>query len=417
VSGAGLTKKRIVIVGAGHAAAQLCASLVQLKCDASITLVGDEAALPYHRPPLSKTALDPKQELLAQSIRDADFYTSNSITTLTGRAVVSVDRSAKRVELEGEHCDYDALVLATGSLHRKPPIKGIDHVKVLSLRTIAEAGKLREQVAPGKTAAIIGGGFIGLEVAASLRKAGLEVTVVEMAPRVLSRVTCEGLSTYFAELHKSHGVDLKCGTGVAEIREDAAGKLEILDPQGRAVVVADFVVLGAGAAPNDALAKACGLETANGIVVDAHCRTSDASIFAIGDVANQLHPMYDARMRLESVQNATDQAKTVAAVLCDQPVPAPTLPWFWSDQYDVKLQIAGISTGHDQVVIRGEAKVGSSFSAWYLKQGRLLAVDAINDARSYILASKIIPRGARPPIEVIQDTKADLKPLLELKSS
>jgi len=403
-----------VVVGAGHAAAQLCASLVQGKWPGRITVVGDEPHAPYHRPPLSKTQLTPGQAGEAsgpQMIRPAAFYDDHGVTLRTGARAAAIDRDAKRVELDGgEALAYDTLVLATGSTHRRPPVKGIDLPGVYTLQTAAHAEAVRGRLAGARQVVVIGAGFIGLEVAASLRKLGVGVTVLEFADRPLARVTSAPVSAFFAALHRGHGVDLRTNTAAARITPDGDG-LSVETSAGD-TLPADFVVVGAGAAANDQLAGAAGLETGNGIHVDEHNRTTDPSIYAVGDCCNQFHPLYETRLRLESVQNATDQAKTAAAAIAGSPRPHVALPWFWSDQYDVKLQIAGVSTGYDDCVIRGTPEPGHAFSAWYLKDGRLLAVDAVNDARAYAVGSKIIPTGGCPDAKLIADPATAPKDLI-----
>ncbi|MEM6391430.1 MAG: FAD-dependent oxidoreductase [Planctomycetota bacterium] len=408
-----------IIVGAGHAAAQLCASLRQHGWAGRLTLIGDEPVLPYHRPPLSKTYFKPEDETgdrpKLQWIRPADFYASNHIDRKLGEPVRSIDRDAKTIRVGNETLSYDTLVLATGSLHRRPPIDGIDHPRVLSLRTAQDADAIRESLPGAQHAAVIGAGFIGLEVAAALRKLGLGVTVFEMADRVLARVTGEATSDYYQDLHRGHGVDLRTNASVSAIQEND-GQLSLISGDGVACE-ADFVIVGAGAQPNQALALDAGLDCDNGILVDEHNRSTDPSIFSIGDCCNQYHPMYETRLRIESIQNATDQGKAVAAVLAGKPAPKTGLPWFWSDQYDVKLQIAGLSTGYDRCIPRGEPRPGSTYSLWYFKGDRLIAVDAMNDPRSYVIASKLIPKGAEPDPGVIADPDQDLKPLLTSSKS
>ena len=404
-------EQHCVIVGAGHAAAQLCASLRQAQWPGRITLVGDEPSVPYHRPPLSKSQLDPGADSPLQMIRPADFYATQQVELRLAHTARSIDRETRTVDVGQTKLPYDVLVLATGSLNRLPPITGIEHPRVFSLRTAADAEALRAQVQNAQHVAVIGAGFIGLEVASALRKIGRDVTVLEMANRVLSRVTSPAVSTYFESLHRKQGVNLRTGVSVSMIQEEE-GQLILLEGDHSVVCRADLVVLGAGARPNDDLARLADLEVKNGILVDEANRTCDPAIFAMGDCCNQFRPLYQTRLRLESVQNATDQAKVIAAAICGLPLPAETLPWFWSDQYEVKLQIAGVSAGYDQCILRGVAEPGSSFSAWYLNEGRLIAVDAINDPRAYVIASKLILRGARPSPQVLADAGRELKELL-----
>lgn len=407
-------KHQCVVVGAGHAAAQLCASLKQASWSGRITVIGDEPHPPYHRPPLSKTHLHPEQAEALQAIRPVDFYSSNDIELITGQHVEAIDRDAKRVVLT-DHTrpaiGYDTLVLSTGSLHRLPPIEGIDHPLVHTLRTAQDAEQVRARIGNARSVVVIGAGFIGLEVASSLRKHGVGVTVLELADRVLSRVTSPEVSAYFEQLHRSYGVDLYTGVMAETIQERDRG-LAVITNSGM-TCAADFVVVGAGAAANDRLAHDAGLDVDNGVLVNEHQQTSDPAIYAIGDCCNQFHPLYETRLRLESVQNATDQAKTAAATIAGTPRANAALPWFWSDQYDVKFQIAGISTGYDRCVIRGVPTPGQSFSAWYVKGNRLIAVDAINDSRAYAVASKIIPMRRCPDLDLVADATAEPKAILQ----
>jgi len=415
-----------VIVGAGHAAAQLCASLKQSQWPGQITLVGDEPLLPYHRPPLSKAQLDPDAAEPVQLIRTEDFYASQGINLMLGERVDKIDRQAKQIvlkdqALEDKTLDYDTLVICTGSTHRRPPIQGIDHSRVHVLQNAANAQAVRERIPTAKSVVVIGAGFIGLEAASSLRKLGVQVTVLELSDRVLSRVTSPEVSEYFEGLHKGHGVDLRTNIMAQGIEELPDGRLAVNTNDGQSFT-ADFVVVGAGAVANDGLAKAAGLETQNGIVVNEFNQTADPSIYAVGDCCNQISALYNTRMRLESVQNATDQAKTAALSIVGQPKAHTALPWFWSDQYDVKFQIAGISTGYDRYIVRGQPKPGQSFSVWYIQDQnqaknqpgpRLLAVDAINDPRAYMVAQKLIPTGRCPDLAMVADTNAEPKAILQ----
>lgn len=398
-----------VIIGAGHGAAQLCASLRQEGWEGPVTLIGAEPFLPYHRPPLSKTQLDPDGDTTLQLIRPEEFYASHQIDTKLGVRVTAIDRERKMVKTDAGEIAYDKLVLCLGSLHRRPPIDGIGHEKVFVLQTAAQAEVLRDAAKPGARAVIIGGGFIGLEVAASLRKRGLDVTVLELAPRVLSRVTSPEVSGYFENLHRSHGVRLHTGVSVTGI-EDCGSGLKVLAAEGQEYA-ADFVVLGAGAVANTALAENAGLETANGILVDEFNRTSAPDIYALGDCCNQFRPLYQQRMRLESVQNAVDQARTVATSLAGKAVPHDALPWFWSDQYDAKLQIAGVSTGYDRVIVRGTTGPGGDFSAWYYRGEKLLAVDAVNDSLAYAVGTKLLKAGLHPAPEDVANQNLETKQL------
>ena len=427
-----------VVVGAGHAAASLCAALVQLKWSGRITVVGDEPRGPYHRPPLSKAMLaaDAKHDAEPDPLRPAAFYDDHGIALRTGTRVTAIDRAARTLTLAGgDTLGYDTLVLATGSTHRRPPVPGIDTPGVFTLQTADDAARLRARVAAALAAAgdrpevsppravIVGAGFIGLEAAASLRGRGLDVTVLEMGDRVLGRVTSPVVSDFYAALHRGRGVDLRLQTSAAKVEaagDDPGDGLRVTTSAGDTLDAA-VVVVGAGATPNDQLARDAGLAIAEGegaarggVTVDAFNRTSDEHIYAVGDCCRQPAALYEgAPLRLESVQNANDQAKTAAAAIAGDPKPHRALPWFWSDQYDVKLQIAGINTGYDEAVVRGTPAVGEAFSVFYLKAGQLLAVDAVNDARAYALGSRLIPAGGRPDPALLADVSATPKSILD----
>lgn len=401
-----------VVVGAGHAAAQLCGSLRQLDWPGRITLIGDEPVLPYHRPPLSKSQLDPRSPEPIQLIRPEAFYRDGEIETITGQRVVALDRISRRVMLESDRSlGFDVLVLATGSTHQKPPIPGADHARVMTLQTAAQAEAIRVLVPNTQKVVVIGGGFIGLEAAASLRKLGVQVTVLEFADRVLSRVTSPEVSSYFAKLHRGNGVELQTSTAATAICE-RDGQLEVATQSGDEIS-ADFVLVGVGALPNVQLAEASGLEVDNGVLVNAFNQTSDPKIYAIGDCCRQHHPLYGTHLRLESVQNASDQAKTAALSIAGSPKPHEAVPWFWSDQYDTKFQIAGVSNGYDRNVTRGTPEPGQSFSIWYFKSDKLIAVDAINDPSSYAVAGRVIPAGKSPDSALIADVAVSPKEILQ----
>ena len=406
---------RCVIIGAGHGAAQLCSSLRQGGWEEGITLIGDEPTLPYHRPPLSKTLLDATRNHELTLIRPEAFFEDNGIEVLSATRAERIDRQNKTIIADGREIAYGKLVLATGSLHCRPPVSGVDHPRVFNLRTAEEASRIRDIAAKSSRAVIIGAGFIGLEVAASLRKLGLEVTVLELAPRVLARVTSPEVSNYFARLHRANGVDLRTGVSASAIVESGA-ELQVQCSDGD-TIAGDFVVLGAGAVANASLAADAGLEVDNGVRVNGFNCTSDPDIYAIGDCCNQFHPLYQRNFRLESVQNAMDQAKTVAAALNGNPVAHQALPWFWSDQYDVKIQIAGMSADYDTVVIRGNPDADASFSAWYFKDGRFLAVDAINDSVAYAVGTKLLKAGKQPDPASITDISIETKHILNTTKS
>lgn len=405
-----------VIVGAGHAAAQLCASLVQSGWDRDIILIGEESWLPYHRPPLSKTALNPEAEDFPQWIRPDSFYRDHSVQVITGERVERIDRSRRTVHTATREFSYGKLVLCTGSIHRELPIPGLESGRnagrVFALRTFADAMALRRAAAGAKQMVVLGAGYIGMEVAASLRGAGTAVTVLEREERVLSRVTSPEVSAFFDKLHRLKGVNLHLNVKVQAVEETASG-LQVKDADGE-VFDCDLLVTGTGALANSGLALDAGLPVEEGIIVDAACRTADPDIFAIGDCSLQIHPIYQRSLRLESVQNAVDQAKTAAAALCGKPLPPPTIPWFWSDQYDVKLQTVGLAAGVDRTVVRGTPEPGNSFSVWYFSGTRLLAADAVNDSVAYAVASKCLKAGRSPDPDLLDTPMLPLKEILKL---
>ncbi|MFB2549553.1 NAD(P)/FAD-dependent oxidoreductase [Ensifer soli] len=401
---------RLVIVGGGQAGFALAAKLRALKDMRPVTLVADEASLPYQRPPLSKKYLTGELPLDRLTYRPHAWYDDNRIDLRLSTSVTAIDRDRRSVQLsDGALLDYDALVLATGAAPRRlPAAVGGDLEGVFTLRDYRDADRLGAAMQPGRTALIVGGGYIGLEAAAVARQRGLEVTLIEMADRILQRVAASATSDIVRDIHRARGVTLLEGTGLRAL-EGRDGRVVAADlSDGRRIAV-DLVIVGIGVAANDGLARRAGLDTGNGIVVDAFGRTSDPAIYAAGDCA--VLPFGDMLIRLESVQNAVDQAEAVAAILAGAAAPYVPKPWFWSDQYDVKLQIAGFGLGHDETVVRPGARDGS-VSVWYYREGALIAVDAINDAKAYVVGKKMIEAGMTPPRAAIADPATDLKALL-----
>lgn len=377
-----------VIVGAGQAGAQAAQSLRQGGFAGDIVLLGDEAHPPYQRPPLSKKYLAGELDADRLWLRPAEFYPANGIALRTATRVEAIDRQARRLSLTGgEEIGYDHLLVATGTRPRALPLAGADKAGVLPLRTIADVDAIRPRLAAGRRLVIIGAGYIGLEVAAVARSLGLHVTVLEAQDRVLARVVSPALSAFFQSLHSGHGVDLRFGAGVAAIEGGERAEAVVL--AGGERLDCDLVLMAVGAVPNDDLARAAGLEVDDGIVVDAACRSSDPHILAAGDCTRFFSARFGARIRLESVQNAIDQAKAAAATICGTPGTYDPVPWFWSDQYDVKLQIAGLSQGHDEARTVGDPASGAFYVA-YLREGRLLAVDSVNHPRSHMMARRAL---------------------------
>lgn len=401
--------KRIVIAGAGHAAGQLIASLQQKKFAGDIVLVGDETFLPYQRPPLSKKFLAGEMPAERLFFRPASFYESAGVDVRLHTRVSSIDRVAKSLITEvGDELSYDSLVLATGSRVRVIPVPGHDLDGVHYLRSIDDVHNIQATLKHAKRIVIIGAGYIGLEVAAVMRQIGLDVTVIEMADRVMSRVVSPQISAFFHEEHVARGVKLELSTSLsAYVGEDKVSAVETDD--GRSFDT-DLVIVGVGILPNTELAEAAGLAVGNGIVVDDRCRSSDSDIYAIGDCTSHPSHIYGRKLRLESVHNAIEQAKTAAANICGEDLAYSQVPWFWSDQYDLKLQIAGLSEGYDDVVIRGDA-TQRSFACLYLKNDQLIAIDAINSPRDFIQAKPLIANGSRPDRQLLADTEIMLKDL------
>ena len=399
----------VVIVGAGHAAGQTAASLRQKGFSGSITLVGDEPFVPYQRPPLSKAYLAGELEPERLFFKPANFYPDKDIDLRLGVRVDAIDREAHTAALsDGTTLPYDKLVLTTGSRVRELHIPGHDLEGVHYLRSIADVDAMRPAFRRGARLAIVGGGYIGLEVAAVANKLGLEVTVLETESRVMNRVVATEISNFFQRMHTEEGVRLELGRRVQAIRGD--GRVESVVCGDGLDVPADICIIGIGILPNVELAEAAGLKCSNGIVVNEYCVTSDPDILAAGDCTRHPNGIYGRHLRLESVHNAIEQGKTAAATICGKPAPYSQVPWFWSDQYDVKLQIAGLTEGYEQFVMRGDP-ASRSFAAFYLHDGRLLAVDAINSPREFMLAKKLIAAGACFDIAALADMDNDFKAL------
>jgi 3-phenylpropionate/trans-cinnamate dioxygenase ferredoxin reductase component len=391
---------RTVIIGGGQAAISMTAELRQLAPDRAITLIGDEPWLPYQRPPLSKAYLGGEWTVDRLALRPAEWFASEGIETRLGVKVEGIDRKAAKLHLsDGGTLSFDDLVLCTGARARPLPealsrgLKGI-----YTLRGIADADALRGEMQEGRHVLIIGGGYIGLEFAAIAVKSGLKVTLVEAAERILGRVAAAETADYFRALHRAKGVDLREATQVAELSGNPHVKRAHLSDGD--VLDVDFVVAGIGAVAADDLARDAGLTISNGIAVDDHCRTSDERILAAGDCTSFIRG--ETRLRLESVQNAIEQGEAAAATLAGSTAGRKFSPWFWSDQYDTKLQIAGVSHGYDRVVRRPAKREGAQ-SIWYLKAEKLIAVDAINDPASYMTGRRLIDAGVTPAPEEIAD--------------
>ncbi len=400
-----------IIVGASHAAAQLAPSLRQGGWKGKITIIGNDYFLPYHRPPLSKEYLSGKKSIDDILIRPPAVYRKARVRFLLGVRAEVIDRESKRLVLDdAEAIPYDKLVLTVGSEIRRLNVPGAELPGVFYLREISDVEQIKGFMGSGKNAVIVGGGYIGLETAAVLVKLGMNVTVLEALPRVLARVTTAEISAFYARIHREEGVNIVTDALVKEI--SGSKSVERVSCEDGRSYPADFIIAGIGIVPATRLAEDAGLEVRNGIVVDEYSRTSDHDILAAGDCTSHHNRIYGRRVRLESVQNAVDQAMNAAATLCGKPKPYGALPWFWSDQYDLKLQIAGLSEGFDRVVVRGTMKTGRKFSAFYLKNGHVIAVDAINSPQDFMLGKRMITGGSATDAAMLADENVPLKQLL-----
>ncbi|MFV0408562.1 MAG: NAD(P)/FAD-dependent oxidoreductase [Paracoccus sp. (in: a-proteobacteria)] len=398
----------ILIIGAGQAAVSMAARLREKGHDGPITLLGEEPLAPYQRPPLSKAYLLGDMPLDRLTLRGEDWWAEQDIRLLTGVRATSVDRAARQVETDAGSFAYDQLALTLGAEPRRlPAAMGGDLDGVVTVRNLADIDRLRPMLTPGLRLAVIGGGYIGLETASVMRKLGLEVTLIEATPRLLARVAAEETADLIRALHLAHGVRLLEGCTVARIEGDARAEAVVLDDGRR--IEADLVILGIGVTPETALAETAGLAIDNGIACDARGRSSDPAIWAAGDCAS--FPWQGGRLRLESVGNAIDMGELVADNMLGAGRDYAPKPWFWSDQYDAKLQIAGLNAGYDQTVLRrGEG--AHAGSVWYYAKGQLIAVDALNDPRAYMVGKRLIEAGRTPDPVRVADPATAVKDLL-----
>ena len=401
--------RRIVIVGAGHAAGQIVASLKQKAFTGDIVLVGEEPYYPYQRPPLSKKFLAGEMPAERLYLKPASFYEDPHIDVRLASRVESIDREAHTVTTAaGEDIAYDTLVLATGSRVRRLDVPGSELAGVHYLRGIADVEDIRSHMAKARRVAIVGAGYIGLEVAAVCRQRGLDVTVIEMEERVMSRVVSPHVSDFYQLEHADHGVRLLLSTGLLAF--GGKQRLKTVETDGGQSRSADFAVVGAGIVPNTKIALAAGLPVDDGIVVDDRCRTADPDIYAVGDCTAHPNAIYGRRVRLESVHNALEQARTAADNICGIDTRYSQVPWFWSDQYELKLQIAGLSQGYDDVVLRGNP-ADRSFACLYLEQGSLIAIDAINAPKDFMQAKALIAKRAVCERAELADSAIELRDL------
>ncbi len=399
----------IVIIGAGQAAAQAVQTLRSKGSDAAIILIGDEAYLPYDRPPLSKALLAGEIEIEKLFFKKASYYEEKGVDVRLGVRAEAIDRAAKKVTLsDGEPVTYDHLIIATGSRVRRLSLPGSDLAGIHYLRDIADVLAIRDELKAGTQLAIVGAGYIGLEVAAVARKLGAIVTVIEAMDRVMNRVAAEPISHFYQDVHREAGVDIRLGTGISGFEGDERVKAVRLADGSH--IAADMVVVGIGILPNVELALDAGLEIANGIVVDEFARTSDPYVYAAGDCTNHPNAILGERLRLESVQNAVSQGKAAALSILGQPEVYAEVPWFWSDQYDLKLQIAGLSQPTDEVVLRGDPQ-SRKFSAAYLRDGVFVAINVINNMKDFLPAKKLIAERRVVDRSKLSDPEISLKDL------
>lgn len=399
-----------LIIGGGQAGLSAAAELRKRQYAGPVTILAGEDAIPYQRPPLSKGYLSRELPLERLWLKPHAWFDKSEVTLRTGVRAAAIDRSAGQVITEaGERLDYDHLILATGGEARRIPLPGADLPGVHVLRTLAEADTLSEALQTARKLVIIGAGYIGLEVAASARKRGLEVTVLEAADRPMARTASALLSGWFGAVHRGYGVDLQVSAPVEAVTGDTRATGVRL--AGGEEIEADLVLVAAGLSANTDLAEAAGLACQDGVLVDATARTDDERIYACGDVARFELKRYGTSLRLESVQNAIDQAKIAAAAICGAPETYDPVPWFWSDQYELKLQIAGLIEGADQMVRRGDPEEGK-FALFHLRAGALIAVEAVNSAPEYMAGQRMIAAGARPDPERLRDTSVAMRDFL-----
>ncbi len=395
---------KVLIIGAGHAGGSAAALLRQYGFEGGIVLAGQETAPPYQRPPLSKAWLKGEAGLEDLLLRPESFYAEQDIELRTGVTATAIDAGGKTVTFaDGAVETYDTLILATGSTARKLAIPGADRPGLLELRTLDDAERLKAALAPGRRLAVVGGGYVGLEAAASARALGAEAVVIERMDRVLARVASEPLSIFFTDLHRRHGVEILTGAEVAGFED---GGVRLADGT---LIAADAVLVGVGAFACEALARTAGLACADGVAVDETARTSDPNIYAVGDMTRRPIPVHGGLMhRLESVPNALEQAKQAASAIVGRAPPAPEVPWFWSDQYDVKLQIAGLPFGADRQLVRGDPADGA-FAVFHLNGDRIVGVEAVNAPADFMGGRQLIGKGAAVDDARLADPAVSIK--------
>ena len=397
----------MVIIGCGQAGGQAAASLRQEKYEGPITMIGQEPYIPYQRPPLSKQYLSGEQEKEKLSLRQESFYSEKEINLKLGTSVLSLDPDKRELQLEnGETVTYDKLLVATGGRPRKLEVDGHTLKGIHYLRNIDDVDAIKTQMNTSQNLVIVGGGYIGLEVASVAIKRGLTVCVLEMESRILERVTTEEMSAFYHQLHTDEGVDILTSTQAKAFKGSETVESVVC---GDHEIPADLVIVGIGILPNTEMAEAAGLETNNGLVVDEHCRTSNEHIFAAGDCTNHPNPILNRRLRLESVPNAMEQGRVAASNMLGGSKSYASMPWFWSDQYEHKLQMVGFSKDSDQSIVRGDME-SKSFTVFYLKDDSIIAADSVNNPKEFIASKQLVGKKASP--EVLADTSIELKTLI-----
>ena len=397
----------MVIIGCGQAGGQAAASLRQEKYEGPITMIGQEPYIPYQRPPLSKQYLSGEQEKEKLSLRQESFYSEKEINLMLETSVLSLDPQKKELQLEkGETVTYDKLLIATGGRPRKLEVDGHTLKGIHYLRNIDDVDAIKTQMSTSQNLVIVGGGYIGLEVASVAIKKGLTVSVLEMESRILERVTTEEMSAFYHQLHTDEGVNILTSTQAKAFKGSETVESVVC---GDHEIPADLVIVGIGILPNTEMAEAAGLETNNGLVVDEHCRTSNEHIFAAGDCTNHPNPILNRRLRLESVPNAMEQGRVAASNMLGGSKSYASMPWFWSDQYEHKLQMVGFSKDSDQSVVRGDME-SKSFTVFYLKDDSIIAADSVNNPKEFMASKQLV--GKKASIEALADTSIELKTLI-----
>lgn len=400
--------RHVVILGAGHAGGTAAALLRQYGHRGPVTLVGDEPLAPYQRPPLSKAWLKGEADGDSLALKPAEWYAEAGIDFRPSLKAVRLDRAARTVALsDGTRLSYDVLILAMGMRANRLPVPGADLAGVLTLRTAADAEALKTALGPERRLVIVGGGYIGLEVAASARALGSEVVVVEREPRILARTACDMLSGFFTAYHQARGVRFELSAGLDHF-EGAGGRVSGVALSDGRILPADVVLVGVGGRPNDELAAESGLQTTRGVVVDLCARTADPHVYAIGDVTSRPMPLYDRMFGPESVPSALEQAKQAASDITGRPAPAPEVPWNWSDQYDLKLQIAGLPFDADRILVRGDP-AQARFAVFHLKDDKIQCVEAVNAPPEYMMGRQLIGNRKSVNIEKLADPSISMK--------